>query len=1069
MTDPAPTRSASFQQLKRLARNAQLLALVMLLIGHGLWAIRGLQSTRATLTTSITLTLDHLTDPMAETLTRLEAHARDVAAVVEAAAAPAQQGVRERLALASALVTTPSFGDLVAADGTPLVLFGAGPTAQPQARDVKPLAGLGPPVERMSGLFAPFTVTLGDGRLVIVGHSIASLLHDWERTTLPATSTLLLLDKEGRVWLRHPSLETWGDTTEAAIATAMTATPAARGFERLPDNALTGGAGQFLAWQTIANGQFRIAILVPTRTVWQIWGTNSLPTLAASLGLGFAVLVGFSVIGRRSVTAIERLAYSEQRFRDYRDAADDEPWEADATGILVRPRLRLRDWLAPSTSANAIIDLNALLNTFAAAYHARVLDQQRPFRDVDLVLTGKAPDGRDRVIRISGAPLFDPAGNCTGYRGVARDITALRTAQREAEHARLETERLATVVRKSSHLVLLVDCGQRIEWVNDTFVEVTGLDRAQVLGTIAGKGPFQAADVTSEILAGRTALAQGGPVRLPAVRYLRPDGSEYWLKVEVLPLHDSSGRLTGFVGMHWDITKERQLQAEMAMLAEIARRTGNMVLVTDRERRILWANPSFERQSGYRLEEVLGQNPGTLLQGEGTDTSTIATMRDSLKAGGGFSNVDVLNYARDGRPYWVRIEVVPLPGADGQTERFLAIETDITDQRRREEELTSQRRLWEDAARLAHVGTWTVDLVTKTTRWSEEVFRIYGLAPTKMISLTDAIKYYAPEARPRVEAAVTAAIERGEPFDFEEALIGADGQRRIVHAIGHPEVRDGVCVRIYGVIQDVTRQRATEQRLSQVEKLNALGQLAGGLAHELNNLLQPILSLTELELFAAQGDAARAERLSLMYDSAMKAREIVRRTLDFARANPRGGLTDGRGTMRLYPAERTICGALTYAARLMPSSFAITSETTPLEGGVALDSTDISQVFLNLLSNAGDATEWKGAAHIRVWAAGEGNDRRVQITVQDTGPGFPPAQLSRLMEPFYTTKPIGQGTGLGLSVVFGLISRVGGEMTLDNGPEGGARITLSLPLITATLAGQELAPDPTTRSPVEVA
>lgn len=248
-----------------------------------------------------------------------------------------------------------------------------------------------------------------------------------------------------------------------------------------------------------------------------------------------------------------------------------------------------------------------------------------------------------------------------------------------------------------------------------------------------------------------------------------------------------------------------------------------------------------------------------------------------------------------------------------------------------------------------------------------------------------------------------------------------------------------------GIQRDITAFRAQEATRRQREKLEAIGRLASGFAHELNNLLQPVV--THADLLARGGlSDKRAERQACedMLASARAARALTAKVLQFARRGAEGTQAE--------PASQRLGAAIGLAATSLPPGVRLDLRgVDQLRGPCALAPGELVQVFHNLFKNAAEAMRGEGIITIEAREL----DRDILLVVADTGPGVPPEAAARLFEPFFTTKPPGEGTGLGLAAVWGLVHGWGGAIALDPQPGQGARFRLRFPLIPNTPSDAE--------------
>jgi PAS domain S-box-containing protein len=302
------------------------------------------------------------------------------------------------------------------------------------------------------------------------------------------------------------------------------------------------------------------------------------------------------------------------------------------------------------------------------------------------------------------------------------------------------------------------------------------------------------------------------------------------------------------------------------------------------------------------------------------------------------------------------------------------------------------------------------------------------------------------------------------------------GEYRLRHAAGHwIWVRDHVRARqhaargdteLVGVLSDITQERQMAAQAIATSKLATLGEMATGLAHELNQPASAIAlaaDLASMELDSQDPVRQRKgrARLDLIIHQIMRMREIVQHFQIFARTDPQST------KMEAISVEEAVEGALGLVhGTLNASGVALDVEVPPGLPRVVGQLVPLEQALVNLLLNARDAMEAMppGARKVRIRAGVEvtpGQGDTVRICVTDSGPGFSPEQLARALEPFYTTKAPGKGTGLGLAIVYGTMRAFGGQVTLGNGPAGGAELTLQLGIAPQAEDGATDLPEPT--------
>ncbi len=264
------------------------------------------------------------------------------------------------------------------------------------------------------------------------------------------------------------------------------------------------------------------------------------------------------------------------------------------------------------------------------------------------------------------------------------------------------------------------------------------------------------------------------------------------------------------------------------------------------------------------------------------------------------------------------------------------------------------------------------------------------------------------------------------------------------------------------VCRDVTEKRLLERQLWQAQKMEALGTLAGGIAHDFNNILASIMGFTELALDDTPPESRARGSLTRVLKASSRAKELVRQILTFSRRADR--------EQRTLLADQVIAEALRLMEASLPKDIEITASMQAHDCAILADPSQIHQIVMNLCTNAAQAMKDGGAMGVHTQVVRLGDDSTAQahrlpagqylsLTVEDTGPGIAPDVLGRIFDPFFTTKDSGQGTGLGLAVVHGIVSSLGGAVFAQSEPGLGARLTVLLPTATAC-PGPALEPRP---------
>lgn len=372
------------------------------------------------------------------------------------------------------------------------------------------------------------------------------------------------------------------------------------------------------------------------------------------------------------------------------------------------------------------------------------------------------------------------------------------------------------------------------------------------------------------------------------------------------------------------------------------------------------------------------------------------------------------------------------------------LETSVT---QRTAELEAARGSLEFALDAAGMGSWDLDLASGDVQRSLRHDEIFGYAePQPHWSVERMLSHVDPRERGRIAAAFDDARTTGT-FDIECAIRGADGSDRWIIKKGRIRYDDaGLPVRLTGVVTDVTTRKESDEQLAQAQKMDAIGQLTGGVAHDFNNLLTPIVGSLDLLRRRHKDDERTQRMIGGALQAAERAATLTQRLLAFAR---RQALQP-----RAVDIAALIDGIVDLIRRSLGPTIKVVLEISPDLPPARVDPNQLELALLNLAINARDAMPGGGQLTITVATAAV-EDRNtldlppggyVRVLASDTGIGMDKATLARATEPFFSTKGVGKGTGLGLSMIHGLAAQSGGTLTLASEPGRGTSIELWLPV-----------------------
>ncbi len=664
----------------------------------------------------------------------------------------------------------------------------------------------------------------------------------------------------------------------------------------------------------------------------------------------------------------------------------------------------------------------------------------------ELELQAVRPDGEIRTCLCRGHAEMGPDGKAERLFGSLQDITELRTAERELRESE---RRFRSFVENANDILYAVSPSGVFTYVSPNWMEYMGEPAERAVGrSFSGYVHPDDVHLCQEFLEEVLSTAQ----KQSSIEYrvYRADGAMRWHVSNGSPMRDESGKVIGYFGIARDVTEQKTRRDAFARFCDMS---ADLICLADiNTATFLQVNPAATEILGYSQEELLSQ-PFTNFVHPDDLEATQRVIEEQLKQGKKLVSFENRYFRKNGGICWLHWNSHPV-AEEGLT---YAIAHDVTDQKRAQDQLRESeerfRLLLNDIERVSVQGYAKDGTVVYWNRGSEN---LYGYTRDEAMGRNLLELIVPPEMQENIRAAVEQMGETGEPVPPAElSLMRKDGSRVEVyssHSIVHRPNREQefFCIDI-----DLTEMKTAEaereklqDQLLQAQKMEAVGRLAGGVAHDFNNKLQTILGYSDILLHEEHLPRSLREYVNEIGQAARQSADLTRQLLAFARKQTIDP--------QVLDLNQMVPDMLRMLKPLISEEIDLQWHAGDHVGPVRMDPAQLDQILANLVVNARDAIEQNGTITVETASADIDVEyvrqhayarpgRHAVLIVTDDGAGMDAQTLDQVFEPFFTTKPQNQGTGLGLATVYGIVKQNGGFVNVYSEPDKGTTFRIYLP------------------------
>ncbi len=650
---------------------------------------------------------------------------------------------------------------------------------------------------------------------------------------------------------------------------------------------------------------------------------------------------------------------------------------------------------------------------------------------------------RDKTFLVSCTPVLDEQGKIEKVIHISTDISEIRKAERALHASEARYRKLHDSITDA---FVIIDMEGNIKEFNDVYREMLGYGREELSRLNYRDITPQKWHAFEEDIVRRQILPSGHS-DVYEKEYRRKDGTAFPVELRTFLIRDDDGNPLEMWAIIREITERKRAEAAIketnARFQAFMDYSQSLVIIKDHELRPVYFNKLYREL--FPADDWMGKKPGEVFPPEVAEAMSV---QDRKALSEGSVHYEETWTDKSGKEHVFETRKFRIDRRSSQP-LLGAIINDITKRKRAEENLKESQNRYRQLIDQAADGIFVVDEKGNYTLVNSAFCRMIGYAEQELLAL-NVLDTYPDELRDVGRDRISRVVA-GESLRFERVMKRRDGSIFFVE-MSVSRLDDG---RQQGIIHDITERKKAEEekkklevQLSQAQKMEAIGTLAGGVAHDFNNILLAVLGYAQLALEDISSPEKARRDIMEVLKAGDRARDLVNQILTFSRKTEAvSSPLDLRGAL---------LESLKMIRAIIPSSIEIRQDLADT-GLIVSNQIQIQQILMNLCTNAAHAMEEKGG----VITIGLGKERLtddaaagslglmpgtyLRLRVADTGHGMTGETMQRVFEPYFTTKEIGSGTGLGLSVVHGIIKSLGGAIHCSSEPGKGTTFDIFLP------------------------